>query len=147
MNDMTPPASNAMPADWARALVDPNAFAAEQARLAHVWTFLGLTRDVARDGDWFCASLATRSVFVQRVGAELKGFENLCAHRFYPLRHADKGHGPIVCGFHHWRYDNDGRPLGIPLCEEAFGCGSRALDPPPTPTHVAPRRTTLSPPR
>jgi phenylpropionate dioxygenase-like ring-hydroxylating dioxygenase large terminal subunit len=73
---------------------------------------------VAADGDWFRASLATRSVFVQRFGPELKGFENRCVHRSYPLRDADRGNGPIVCGFHHWRYDHEGRALGIPLCDE-----------------------------
>ena len=128
MKDMTSPASDTMPADWARTLVDPAAFAAEQARLAHVWTFLGVTAHLSRDGDWITASLATRSVFVQRFGRELRGFENLCAHRFYPLRTAKRGNGHVVCGFHHWRYDIDGRALGIPLSEEAFGSVSRALD-------------------
>lgn len=137
MNDMTSPASDAMPADWARALVDPGNFAAEQARLAHVWTFLGFTHDLARDGDWMTASLATRSVFVQRFGAGLKGFENLCAHRFYPLRGGERGNGPIVCGFHHWRYDQYGQALGIPACEEMFGKVSRALDARLMPIEVA----------
>lgn len=117
------PTSNAsapLPADWARTLVDPEAFRHEQRRLAHVWTFLGLTGDIAKDGDWFRASIATRSVFVQRFNAELRGFENLCAHRFYPLRNADRGNGPIICGFHHWHYDHEGRAAGIPLCRELF---------------------------
>jgi len=127
----------ALPAGWARILVDPTGFSEEQARLAHVWTFLGLSRDLARDGDWITASLATRSVFVQRVGDELRGFENICAHRFYPLRTAERGNGPIVCGFHHWRYDSEGRALGVPVCEEAFGMVSRALDARLTPIEVA----------
>src|SRR5260221_3026828 len=119
MHDKTSPAlGNAMPADWARALVSPDAFAQEQARLAHVWTCLGCTQDLARDGDWIRGSIATRSVFVQRFGRELKGFENLCAHRFYPLRTAERGNGPVVCGFHHWRYNKDGQALGIPACED-----------------------------
>lgn len=117
----------AFTADWARTLTDPQAFAHEQRCLGHAWTFLGFTGDVAKDGDWFRASLATRSVFVQRFGAELKGFENVCAHRFYPLRTKDKGNGPIVCGFHHWRYDQDGAAIGIPKCQENFGTVSRAL--------------------
>jgi len=117
----------AFTADWARTLTDPQAFAHEQRCLGYAWTFLGFTGDVAKDGDWFRASLATRSVFVQRFGAELKGFENVCAHRFYPLRTKDKGNGPIVCGFHHWRYDQDGAAIGIPKCQENFGTVSRAL--------------------
>jgi phenylpropionate dioxygenase-like ring-hydroxylating dioxygenase large terminal subunit len=99
--------------DWARPLIDPRAFAHEQRCLAHVWTFLGLATDLAMDGDWFRTTLATRSVFVQRFGSEVKGFENVCAHRFYPLRTKDRGNGPIVCGFHH--------------CQENFGTVSRTL--------------------
>jgi nitrite reductase/ring-hydroxylating ferredoxin subunit len=94
--------------DWTRTLTDPQAFAHEQRCLAYVWTFLGFTTDLAKDGDWLRTTLATRSVFVQRFGSELKGFENVCAHRFHPLRTKDRANGPIVCGFHHWRYDADG---------------------------------------
>lgn len=89
--------------------------------MAHVWTFLGLTDDVARDGDWFRASIATRSVFVQRFGEELRGFENVCAHRFYPLRQQAKGNGPLICGFHHWQYNRDGHVVGVPICKMVFG--------------------------
>lgn len=124
---MTLRGDSAFAPDWARPLIDPQAFAHEQRCLAYVWTFLGLTTDLAKDGDWFRATLATRSVFVQRFGAELKGFENVCAHRFYPLRTKDRGNGPIVCGFHHWRYDGDGSAIGIPKCQENFGTVSRAL--------------------
>jgi len=109
-----------IPDDWTRPIVDPVAFAEEQRRLASVWTFLGMTSDAETDGDWFRASIATRSVFVQRFGTELRGFENVCAHRSMPLRNADRGNGPIVCGFHHWTYDPQGRAVGIPHCRELF---------------------------
>ena len=126
-----------MPADWTRTLTDEGAFRAEQSRLRYKWTFLGLAQDVAVDGDWFRASLATRSIFVQRFGEELRGFENRCAHRFFPLRTADKGNGPVVCGFHHWRYDKTGRAMGVPLCEELFGKIPRDLGATLTPVEVA----------
>ncbi len=126
-----------IPADWARSMTDPQAFRREQDRLAHTWTFLGLTSELARDGDWFRASLATRSVFVQRFGDDIRGFENRCAHRGYPLRTAEKGNGAIVCGFHHWRYDQTGRALGIPLCEELYGVIPRDLDARLNPIEVA----------
>jgi phenylpropionate dioxygenase-like ring-hydroxylating dioxygenase large terminal subunit len=129
--------SSSIPSDWARTMTDPREFVREQSAFAHTWTFLGLTGDVARDGDWFRASLATRTVFVQRFRAELRGFENRCVHRGYPLRNADKGHGPIVCGFHHWRYDEDGRALGIPLCDELYGVIPRDLDAKLNPIEIA----------
>jgi phenylpropionate dioxygenase-like ring-hydroxylating dioxygenase large terminal subunit len=135
---MTSGISNAsMPPDWACALVDAQAFDREQSRLAQVWTFLGFTQDVANEGDWFRASLATRSVFVQRFGDVLKGFENRCAHRSFPLRTTENGNGPIVCGFHHWRYDQEGRALGIPMCQELFGMTPRELGAKLVPVEIA----------
>jgi len=113
--------------DWACGLIDPQAFRHEQQRLEHAWTFLGLADDVARDGDWVRASIATRSVFVQRFGDELRGFENVCAHRFYPLRQEAKGNGPVICGFHHWQYNRDGTAVGVPICNVVFGKPPHAL--------------------
>jgi len=112
-------------------------FKREQERLSRFWTLLGITEDVANDGDWFCATLGGRSIFVQRFGPAIKAFENRCAHRFYPLRTAKKGNGPIVCGFHHWRYDQDGRAIGIPMCQEMFGTTPRELDARLNPVEVA----------
>jgi len=114
---MKPQAPTPSPfANWPDTLVDPARFRDEQARLARVWTFLGFTHDASKDGDWFRATIATRSVFVQRFADELRGFENRCAHRSFPLRNADKGNGPIVCGFHNWRYDKNGEVVDIPQC-------------------------------
>lgn len=106
--------------DWLQAVVDPDAFCREQRMLAHTWTFLGLAADVQSDGDWFRASLATRDVFVQRFGSELRGFENVCPHRFYPLRQDARGNGPVVCGFHHWHFNRDGLAVGIPHCKQLY---------------------------
>jgi phenylpropionate dioxygenase-like ring-hydroxylating dioxygenase large terminal subunit len=114
--------------DWARALADPGSFEREQTQLGQVWTLLGLTTDIPHDGDWFRATLGGRSVFVQRFGDSLRGFENVCAHRFYPLRTQNKGNGPIRCGFHHWQYNKDGLAVGIPRCQEMFGVTPRELD-------------------
>jgi len=108
-------------ANWAETLIDAKAFRDELRRLAHVWTFLGFSHDVTRDGDWFRASIATRSVFVQRFGQDLRAFENVCAHRSYPLRTESKGNGPVICGFHHWKYDRDGKVIGIPICNMVYG--------------------------
>ena len=122
---------------WAAALTDLDAFQQEQARLGRIWTLLGLTLDVANDGDWFTAERGGRSVFVQRFGEQLKGFENRCAHRFYPLRTEKSGNGPIKCGFHEWNYNQHGHAVGIPCCRELFGVSPRELKAKIAPIEVA----------
>lgn len=109
-----------MRADWLAAVSDPAAYRREQDRLRFVWTFLGFTSDAPGENDWFRSTLGGRSVFVQRSKGGLHGFENRCAHRFYPIRTEDRGAGPILCGFHHWRYSPDGRAFGIPKCQDLF---------------------------
>lgn len=118
-----------LPPLWVRAAVSPDFFAQEQAALGRMWSFVGLVSDLPTDGDWFCTTLGDRSIFVQRFGAELRAFENRCAHRFYPLRTEARGNGPVVCGFHHWRYNKDGRALGIPMCPKLYdGAIPRDMD-------------------
>ena len=117
-----------MAADWSRSIVDADAFEHEQNCLARVWTFLGLTVDLANDGDWFTTTLATRSVFVQRFGAELRCFENVCPHRGYPMRVGERGNGPLLCGYHHWLYDAEGRLAGAPLCRDLFDSLPQEMD-------------------
>src|SRR5215467_2301368 len=123
--------------DWPDTLIDPARFREEQTRLARVWTFLGFAHNVAKDGDWFRATIATRSVFVQRFGDDLRGFENRCAHRSFPLRNADKGNGPILCGLHHWRYDKDGAAVAVPECEQYFGVPPEELGARLNPVEIA----------
>jgi phenylpropionate dioxygenase-like ring-hydroxylating dioxygenase large terminal subunit len=124
-NSPRPGRGRSISPDWARALTGDREFREEQAVLGHCWTLLGITPDLKKDGDWSRTTLGGRSVFVQRFGDTIRGFENRCAHRFYPLRTSDKGNGPIVCGFHHWHYDRDGHAVGIPNCLELFGTHPR----------------------
>jgi phenylpropionate dioxygenase-like ring-hydroxylating dioxygenase large terminal subunit len=113
---------------WVRAAVNDDAFAHEQAALATMWTFVGMLDDIPGVGDWFRTTVGGRSIFVQRLEDGLRSFENRCAHRFYPLRTTDKGNGPILCGFHHWRYNADGIAIGIPNCTEMFGKTPREMN-------------------
>jgi phenylpropionate dioxygenase-like ring-hydroxylating dioxygenase large terminal subunit len=121
MDAPTETAREARYPNWAAALTDHDAFQQEQARLGRIWNFLGFTQDLQKHGDWFTAELGGRSVFVQRFGERLKGFENRCAHRFYPLRTEPKGNGKVRCGFHHWTYNQEGRVIHIPRCEQFYG--------------------------
>jgi phenylpropionate dioxygenase-like ring-hydroxylating dioxygenase large terminal subunit len=124
-------------ASWTRDLVDVDAFQNEQMRLRQVWTLVGLTTELRHDGDWISRDLWGHSVFVQRFGDQLKGFENRCAHRFFPLRHGERGNGPIRCGFHGWQYDKEGVAIGIPMCKEFFGCTPKQMNARLNPVEIA----------
>lgn len=123
--------------NWADAIRNPQAHKIEQTVLGRVWTLLGISQDLAHDGDWFRTTLGGRSIFVQRFGDEIRAFENVCVHRFYPLRTEDRGNGVIRCGFHHWQYNKDGLAVGIPKCKEYFGVTPRELDARLQPVEVA----------
>lgn len=112
---------------WARSIRDPEAFDSEQAALGQFWTLLGLTIDIPNDNDWIRCSLGGGSVFVQRFGSTIKGFENICRHRFHPIRTAAKGSGLIRCAFHHWIYNHEGEAVGIPKCKKLFGMSPKEL--------------------
>jgi phenylpropionate dioxygenase-like ring-hydroxylating dioxygenase large terminal subunit len=102
-------------------------FGPEQAEMGKIWQLVGFAAGLARDGDWIRSTLGGRSIFLQRFRDEIRGFDNACAHRGHPLRTADKGNGPVVCGYHHWAYDKDGLAAGIPKCRELFGVSPREL--------------------
>lgn len=110
------------------ARLSPEAFLAEQEVLGRCWTFLGFVWQVAQPNDWFRTTLGGRSIIVQRFERGISAFENKCAHRGFPLRHEESGHGPLICGFHHWRYNAEGLALGIPECAAMFDTIPRALD-------------------
>ncbi len=123
-----PMSDRSSPGDWATEISSEEYFRDEQARLADNWTFAGMMWDLPFDNAWFRTTAAGREIFVQRFADGVRAFENVCAHRFMRLRRADRGVGPIVCGFHHWRYDADGRAVGIPHCRQNFGKSPGEID-------------------
>jgi phenylpropionate dioxygenase-like ring-hydroxylating dioxygenase large terminal subunit len=114
--------------DWAKAISDEAYFAQEQACLGEVWHFLGFESDIPKVNDWFRTRLGGRSIFVQRFKEGLRAFENICPHRFNQIRCEDKGNSPVVCGFHHWRFDSHGDAVGIPKCKEYYGKTPKEID-------------------
>ena len=112
---------------WIAASATESAYEHEQDRLSTTWNMVGRLSDVPLDGDWFKTTLGRLSIFVQRSKERIVGFENTCAHRFHPLRQSERGNGPIVCPFHHWRYNAEGEAVGIPKSIELFDSKPRDL--------------------
>lgn len=79
------------------------------------WQFFGFTSEVEEDGDYVCRDVGGKSVMVQNFRGTLKGFLNVCSHRFSAIRNQESGSGPLRCPYHGWTYDQNGIPVGIPF--------------------------------
>lgn len=124
-------------AQWIRAATNDADFAREQQQLAHLWHFVAYLQDIPHDNDWKVAHVAGRSIVIQRVSGGVRGFENVCKHRFHPVCKTETGHGMLKCGYHGWQYDQEGRAVVIPQCKMLFDQTPAQMDVRLDPVQVA----------
>ncbi|MEL6422942.1 MAG: aromatic ring-hydroxylating dioxygenase subunit alpha [Pseudomonadota bacterium] len=95
-----------------RFYTDPTIYAREcQTTLATTWQFACHASDVAEPGAYARFRIADEDLFVirGRDGA-LRAFYNVCQHRAHQLICEDRGTcGLLVCPYHAWSYELDGR--------------------------------------
>jgi phenylpropionate dioxygenase-like ring-hydroxylating dioxygenase large terminal subunit len=89
----------------------------EQIFFKH-WQYAAHAAQLAQPNDWVLANIAGREVVIQNFAGELRAFSNVCSHRFSAIRSKPCGHGPLQCPYHHWTYNKDGVPRGIPLRDQ-----------------------------
>jgi phenylpropionate dioxygenase-like ring-hydroxylating dioxygenase large terminal subunit len=115
------PMPNADPdADWslpAWLYRDPEYFAVEMARLMRPsWQVVCHVSDIPNAGDWHTLDFLGESILVIRGrDGMVRAFANVCRHRGSRL--VDGGSGcakKLVCPYHAWSYDLDGRLTGVP---------------------------------
>ena len=100
-------------------------FDAEMEALAgSAWQFVCTLDDLANANDWVRRRVFGVDIFVQNFVGTLRGYQNVCQHRGFPLRREARGNGPVQCQFHGWAYHPNGKPVGIPRNKELF-CLSR----------------------
>ena len=76
----------------------------------------GLSGDARSSGDWFSFEACGRSAVVwRRADGTLRAFVNACRHRGMRIA-TGRGHDErvLVCPYHSWSYDADGRLQAIP---------------------------------
>ncbi len=94
---------------------DPAVFETEKTRLFHkAWQCVGHASEVPNVGDYLVAKVVDQELFVLRgADGQLRAFYNVCQHRAHELL---KGRGNvasvIVCPYHAWTYELDGRLRG-----------------------------------
>jgi Rieske 2Fe-2S family protein len=75
------------------------------------WLFAGFSFQAPRPGDYFTFEVGDDSLIVVRSDDEqLRALFNTCRHRGSRLCNEEAGHcGKLVCPYHQWVYERDGR--------------------------------------
>ena len=95
------------------------------------WNYLGLECEIPSPGDYKRTWIGERSVLVIRgENGAINGFLNRCAHRGVQLCQHDTGHVDrfIMCPYHQWTYDLEGRLRGLPFIRGVKGVGGMPAD-------------------
>ncbi|NKB54397.1 MAG: Rieske 2Fe-2S domain-containing protein [Rhizobiaceae bacterium] len=90
---------------------------------AHAWTFVGVTNDFMKAGDYRTVRSGSASVMaLMGKDGELHAFHNICRHRGAELLDNESGNtgGSLVCPYHRWTYGLDGNLRGLPNKAECF---------------------------
>jgi Rieske 2Fe-2S family protein len=96
------------------------------------WLFAGHTCQIPQAGDYFTVELDTDSIIVvRRADGAIQALHNVCRHRGSLICTQQAGHvSKLVCPYHQWTYDLDGRLLasrGMPEDLDKSGFGLRAV--------------------
>src|SRR5690348_11286550 len=96
---------------------DPEFFEAEAARfLRAAPQVVCHVNELSRPGEWRSMDYLGESVIVVRGDdGEVRAFANVCRHRGSRLVDGEAGCAKkLVCPYHAWTYDLDGRLTGVP---------------------------------
>jgi salicylate 5-hydroxylase large subunit len=111
---------------------DPDVYEREQERIfaGPGWCYVGLAAEVRQPGDFRRSTIGERPVVLLRdEGGVLRVFENRCAHRGVQLCRAESGHAEqLMCPYHQWTYDLQGRLRGVPFRRGLKGQGGMPTD-------------------
>ncbi len=107
----------------ARYYTDPVIFKAERRGvLSNTWQFAGHASQLEKPGDYFTFSIAGEDLFCIHTRDEgVKAFYNVCQHRAHQLL---KGHGNanlLVCPYHAWTYELNGKLRSGPNIKSVEG--------------------------
>src|SRR5258705_9293646 len=105
-----------------RVYADPDIFELEMERIfGRAWLFVGHTSQVPNPGDYITTELGRQPVIMCRHRDNgVHVLLNRCTHRGAKVVNERKGHATrLVCCYHGWNYDTDGKLPGLPVPE---GC-------------------------
>lgn len=79
------------------------------------WQFACHASRIPSKGDYYCFSLFDQDLFIIRdADGGFRCFFNVCQHRGHPLLKNEGNTGLLVCPYHAWSYELDGRLRAAP---------------------------------
>src|ERR1700728_5336012 len=111
---------------------DPDLFAFDMSEVfTRSWLMIGFESELPEAGSYMAVTIAQSSVLLVRGrDAVIRGFHNTCRHRGSQL--CEEGHGrstKLICPYHKWTYDLDGRLIGAARMPSDFKPGDHSLQP------------------
>src|SRR5262249_43102361 len=93
------------------------------------WLFAGFSLEAPQPGDYFMFDLGDDSLIVVRNDdGRLRALYNTCRHRGSRILRDEAGHcGKLVCPYHQWVYDRDGRLVSARTMGADFDKGEYSL--------------------
>lgn len=102
---------------------DPDIYERDVERIfLRSWLYAGHQSEIPHPGDWFLFDFAGESVIIAR-GADgaINAMLNVCRHRGSRVCVEQSGCAKrLICPYHGWTYDLDGRLVGAPRMNEDF---------------------------
>ena len=92
----------------------------------HIWTkdwvCPGLAAQIPEPGDYLTYSVGREAIFCIRDGAgEIRTYSNVCRHRMMQLVEGTGQKKRIICPYHAWTYNLDGKLVGAGHMEKSEG--------------------------
>jgi phenylpropionate dioxygenase-like ring-hydroxylating dioxygenase large terminal subunit len=103
---------------------DPDIFELEKQNIfGRAWIFVGHESEIAQPGDYVVRRVLEDSFILTRdEGGHVRAHFNMCLHRGMQVCRAEMGNtSHFRCPYHGWSYRNDGRIVGLPFHQEAYG--------------------------
>jgi len=86
------------------------------------WLCPGLAADIPNAGDYITYSIGDQPVFIVRgEDGQIRSFANVCLHRMMRLLDGRGNRRRIVCPYHAWTYETNGRLIGAPHMKRTPG--------------------------
>ena len=86
------------------------------------WMVIGRSNEIPDPGDYLTFEIAGEPVMaIRQNDGELRAFANACLHRCTTLLAGTGNVGRIVCPYHAWTYERDGKLIGTRYMDETPG--------------------------